>query len=162
MKDALKRVPGVSEVSFWRAQVCDAPMDGTERLEVARYHRNDVARRCENKTSRRGRQCRPGSGTLRAEYQLSVSAMGRLREAMSRQHHLKVSTADWSDRPSGRAEIGAETPVQLRFQGLEAVGSGVTTAQRHARDVETRSAEMEELRRQSAGCALVSSTPPTS
>ena len=87
-------------------------------------------------------------------YQLSVRAVGRLREASEFENIILKSGVGGSlvrVRDVGRAELGAETySAQLRFQGVEAVGFGVSqlpTA--NALDVERAvSAEMERLSRQ--------------
>ncbi|MGH9308979.1 MAG: efflux RND transporter permease subunit, partial [Vicinamibacterales bacterium] len=87
-------------------------------------------------------------------YQLSVRAVGRLREASEFENIIVKSGAGGAlvrVKDVGRAELGAETyAAQLRFQGVEAVGFGVIqlpTA--NALDVEHAvSAEMERLSRQ--------------
>ena len=62
-------------------------------------------------------------------YQLSVRAVGRLREASEFDDIILKSGADGSLvrlKDVGRAELGAETySAQLKFQGVEAVGFGV-------------------------------------
>ena len=62
-------------------------------------------------------------------YQLSVRAVGRLREASEFENIIVKSGVGGSlvrVRDVGRAELGAETySAELRFQGVEAVGFGV-------------------------------------
>src|SRR5690606_37674660 len=84
-------------------------------------------------------------------YQLSVRAVGRLREPVEFDNIILKAGEGGSLvrlKDVGRAELGAETySSQLRFQGVEAVGFGVIqlpTA--NALDVERAvSAEMERL-----------------
>jgi HAE1 family hydrophobic/amphiphilic exporter-1 len=63
-------------------------------------------------------------------YQLSVRALGRLTEAAEFDNIILKSGRDGSLvrlKDVGRAELGAETyAADLRFQGVEAVGFGVT------------------------------------
>ncbi len=63
-------------------------------------------------------------------YQLSVRALGRLTEASEFENIILKSGRDGSLvrlKDVGRAELGAETyAANLRFQGVEAVGFGVT------------------------------------
>ena len=63
-------------------------------------------------------------------YQLSVRALGRLSEASEFENIILKSGRDGSLvrlKDVGRAELGAETyAANLRFQGVEAVGFGVT------------------------------------
>ena len=63
-------------------------------------------------------------------YQLSVRALGRLTEASEFDNIILKSGRDGSLvrlKDVGRAELGAETyAANLRFQGVEAVGFGVT------------------------------------
>ena len=63
-------------------------------------------------------------------YQLSVRALGRLSEASEFDNIILKSGRDGSLvrlKDVGRAELGAETyAANLRFQGVEAVGFGVT------------------------------------
>jgi hydrophobic/amphiphilic exporter-1 (mainly G- bacteria), HAE1 family len=62
-------------------------------------------------------------------YQLSVRAVGRLREPAEFDNIILKSGADAAlvrVRDVGRAELGAETySAELRFQGIEGVGMGV-------------------------------------
>ncbi|MDQ3487716.1 MAG: multidrug efflux RND transporter permease subunit [Acidobacteriota bacterium] len=152
VKDALKRVPGVSDVIIFgeRKYAMRLWLDPA-RLAARAITANDVvtALREQNVQIAAGSvgQAPAPSGQM---YQLSVRAVGRLREAAEFENIIVKSVGGALVRVKdvGRAELGAETyGSQLRFQGLEAVGFGVIqlpTA--NALDVEHAvSAEMERL-----------------
>src|SRR5829696_8588553 len=153
VKDALKRVQGVSDVTIFgeRKYSMRLWLD-PERLAARRLTAGDVV----NALREQNVQVAAGSlGQAPAPagqmYQLSVRAVGRLREASEFENIILKSGVGGSlvrVRDVGRAELGAETyAAQLRFQGIEAVGFGVSqlpTA--NALDVERAvSAEMERL-----------------
>ena len=152
VKDALKRVPGVSDVVIFgeRKYAMRLWLD-PDRLAARAITANDVvsALREQNVQVAAGSvgQAPAPSGQM---YQLSVRAVGRLREAAEFENIIVKSVGGGLVRLKdvGRAELGAETyGSQLRFQGMEAVGFGVIqlpTA--NALDVENAvSAEMERL-----------------
>ena len=153
VKDALKRVPGVSDVIIFgeRKYSMRLWLD-PDRLAARRITAGDVvsALREQNVQVAAGSigQAPAPSGQM---YQLSVRAVGRLREPAEFDNIIVKSGEGGSLvrlRDVGRAELGAETyGSQLRFQGREAVGFGVIqlpTA--NALDVEEAvSAEMERL-----------------
>ena len=153
VKDALKRVAGVSDVTIFgeRKYSMRLWLD-TDRLAARDLTAGDVvnALREQNVQVAAGSlgQAPAPSGQM---YQLSVRAVGRLREASEFDNIiLKAGSAGSLVRVKdiGRAELGAETYAsQLRFQGIEAVGFGVIqlpTA--NALDVETGVvAELERL-----------------
>ncbi len=152
VKDALKRVPGVSDVVIFgeRKYAMRLWLD-PDRLAARAITANDVvtALREQNVQVAAGSvgQAPAPSGQM---YQLSVRAVGRLREAAEFENIIVKSVGGGLVRLKdvGRAELGAETyGSQLRFQGLEAVGFGVIqlpTA--NALDVENAvEAEMERL-----------------
>src|SRR5919112_1700760 len=156
VKDALKRVPGVSDVTIFgeRKYSMRLWLD-PDRLAARQLTATDVvnALREQNVQVAAGSlgQAPAPSGQM---YQLSVRAIGRLREASEFDNIIVKAGVGGSlvrVRDVGRAELGAETyAAQLRFQGIEAVGFGVSqlpTA--NALDVERAvSAEMERLSRQ--------------
>ena len=131
VKDALKRVPGVSEVIIFgeRKYSMRLWLD-PDRLAARRITAGDVvaALREQNVQVAAGSigQSPAPSGQM---YQLSVRAVGRLREAAEFDNIILKSGEGASLvrlKDVGRAELGAETySSQLRFQGLEAVGFGV-------------------------------------
>ena len=153
VKDALKRVPGVSDVNIFgeRKYSMRLWLD-PERLAARAITAGDVvtALREQNVQVAAGSvgQAPAPSGQM---YQLSVRAVGRLREP-AEFDNIIVKAGEGGSlvrlKDVGRAELGAETyGSQLRFQGVEAVGFGVIqlpTA--NALDVERAvSAEMERL-----------------
>src|ERR687895_1353408 len=153
VKDALKRVPGVSDVIIFgeRKYSMRLWLD-PDRLAARALTAGDVvaALREQNVQVAAGSigQAPAPSGQM---YQLSVRAVGRLREA-SEFDNIILKSGEGASlvrlKDVGRAELGAETySSQLRFQGVEAVGFGVIqlpTA--NALDVERAvSAEMERL-----------------
>src|ERR671919_490861 len=156
VKDALKRVAGVSDVTIFgeRKYSMRLWLD-PDRLAARDLTAGDVvsALREQNVQVAAGSlgQAPAPSGQM---YQLSVRAVGRLREASEFDDIIVKAGQSGSLvrlKDVGRAELGAETySSQLRFQGVEAVGFGVTqlpTA--NALDVERAvSAEMERLSRQ--------------
>jgi HAE1 family hydrophobic/amphiphilic exporter-1 len=131
VKDALKRVPGVGEVIIFgeRKYSMRLWLD-PDRLAARDLTANDVVQslREQNVQVAAGSlgQAPAPSGQL---YQLSVRALGRLREPAEFDNIiLKAGTGGSLVRlrDVGRAELGAETySSQLRFQGVEAVGLGV-------------------------------------
>ena len=155
VKDALKRVPGVSDVLIFgeRKYSMRLWLD-PDRMAARNLTAGDVvsALREQNVQVAAGSlgQAPAPSGQM---YQLSVRAVGRLREASEFENIILKSGVGGSlvrVRDVGRAELGAETySADLRFQTLEAVGFGVIqlpTA--NALDVERSvSAEMERLSR---------------
>src|SRR5687768_10371001 len=156
VKDALKRVPGVSDVIIFgeRKYSMRLWLD-PDRLAARDLTAGDVvsALREQNVQVAAGSlgQAPAPSGQM---YQLSVRAVGRLREASEFDDIILKSGGGGSLvrlKDVGRAELGAETyAAQLRFQGLEAVGFGVMQLPNaNALDVERAvSAEMERLSRQ--------------
>ena len=156
VKDALKRVPGVGDVLIFgeRKYAMRLWLD-PDRMAARRLTAADVV------SSLREQNVQVAAGSLGQApapagqmYQLSVRAVGRLREASEFENIIVKSGVGGSlvrVKDVGRAELGAETySAQLRFQGVEAVGFGVSqlpTA--NALDVERAvSAEMERLSRQ--------------
>jgi HAE1 family hydrophobic/amphiphilic exporter-1 len=153
VKDALKRVPGVSDVTIFgeRKYSMRLWLD-PERLAARAITAADVvsALREQNVQVAAGSvgQAPAPSGQM---YQLSVRAVGRLREASEFDNIIVKSGTGASLvrlKDVGRAELGAETyGSQLRFQGVEAVGFGVSQLpSANALDVEHAvSAELERL-----------------
>jgi hydrophobic/amphiphilic exporter-1 (mainly G- bacteria), HAE1 family len=156
VKDALKRVPGVSDVLIFgeRKYSMRLWLD-PDRMAARNLTAADVvgALREQNVQVAAGSlgQAPAPAGQM---YQLSVRAMGRLREASEFANIIiKGGPGGALVRLSdiGRAELGAETySAELRFQGVEAVGFGVIqlpTA--NALDVSNAAtAEMERLAHQ--------------
>ena len=153
VKDALKRVPGVGDVIIFgeRKYSMRLWLD-PDRLAARGITAGDVV------TALREQNAQVAAGSIGQApaptgqmYQLSVRAVGRLREPAEFDNIIVKSGEGGSLvrlRDVGRAELGAETySSQLRFQGREAVGFGVIqlpTA--NALDVEEAvSAEMERL-----------------
>jgi hydrophobic/amphiphilic exporter-1 (mainly G- bacteria), HAE1 family len=131
VKDALKRVPGVSDVTIFgeRKYSMRLWLD-PERLAARAITAGDVvnALREQNVQVAAGSvgQAPAPSGQM---YQLSVRAVGRLREP-GEFDDIIVKAGERGSlvrlKDVGRAELGAETySSQLRFQGVEAVGFGV-------------------------------------
>ena len=131
VKDALKRVPGVGDVIIFgeRKYSMRLWLD-PDRLAGAAATAGDVV------NALREQNVQVAAGSLGQSpapagqmYQLSVRALGRLREASEFDNIILKSGADGSLvrlKDVGRAELGAETySAQLRFQGVEAVGFGV-------------------------------------
>ena len=132
VKDALKRVPGVGDVTIFgeRKYSMRLWLD-PDRLAARQITANDVvnALREQNVQVAAGSlgQAPAPSGQM---YQLSVRARrAAARGAGVRQHHRQERRgriAGPRSKDVGRAELGAETYAsQLRFQGVEAVGFGV-------------------------------------
>ena len=131
VKDALKRVPGVSDVTIFGERKYSMRLWLEPNLLAARrLTAGDVV----NALREQNVQVAAGSlGQAPAPagqmYQLSVRALGRLREAAEFDNIILKSGADGSLvrlKDVGRAELGAETyGAQLKFQGVEAVGFGV-------------------------------------
>jgi HAE1 family hydrophobic/amphiphilic exporter-1 len=156
VKDALKRVPGVGDVIIFgeRKYSMRLWLD-PDRMAARDLTAADItaALREQNVQVAAGSlgQAPAPSGQM---YQLSVRAVGRLREPAEFDNIIVKSGADGSLvrlKDIGRAELGAETyGSRLRFQGVEAVGFGVIqlpTA--NALDVaDAVQAEMERLQAQ--------------
>jgi hydrophobic/amphiphilic exporter-1 (mainly G- bacteria), HAE1 family len=132
VKDALKRVPGVADVMIFgeRKYSMRLWLD-PDRLAARGITAGDVvnALREQNVQVAAGSigQAPAPSGQM---YQLSVRAVGRLREP-AEFDNIIVKSGEGASlvrlRDVGRAELGAETyGSQLRFQGQEAVGFGVS------------------------------------
>jgi HAE1 family hydrophobic/amphiphilic exporter-1 len=156
VKDALKRVPGVSDVMIFGERKYSMRLWlEPDRMAARGLTAGDVV------SALREQNVQVAAGSLGQApapagqmYQLSVRAVGRLREPSEFENIIVKSGAGGSLvrlKDIGRAELGAETyAAQLRFQGVEAVGFGVMqlpTA--NALDVERAvSAELERLARQ--------------
>jgi hydrophobic/amphiphilic exporter-1 (mainly G- bacteria), HAE1 family len=132
IRDAVKRVAGVGDVVIFgeRKYSMRLWLD-PDRLAARGLTAGDVT----NALREQNVQVAAGSlGQAPApqgqQYQLSVRAIGRLAEASEFENIILKSGRDGAlVRLSdvGRAELGAETyAADLRFQGLEAVGFGVT------------------------------------
>ena len=131
VRDALKRVPGVADVLIFgeRKYSMRLWLD-PDRLAARDLTAADVvgALREQNVQVAAGSlgQAPAPSGQL---YQLSVRAVGRLREPAEFENIILKSGTGGSLvrlKDVGRAELGAETYSSvLRFQGVEAVGFGV-------------------------------------
>jgi HAE1 family hydrophobic/amphiphilic exporter-1 len=131
VKDALKRVPGVSDVIIFgeRKYSMRLWLD-PDRLAARELTAGDVV------SALREQNVQVAAGSLGQApapagqmYQLSVRAVGRLREPAEFDNIILKSGAGGSLvrlKDIGRAELGAETySAQLRFQGVEAIGMGV-------------------------------------
>src|SRR3954469_6130005 len=131
VKDALKRVPGVSDVTIFgeRKYSMRLWLD-PQRLAARQITAADVtgALQQQNVQVAAGAlgQAPAPEGQL---YQLSVRVEGRLSEASQFENLIVKAGADGSLvrlQDVGHAELGAETYAsQLRFQGRDAVGFGV-------------------------------------
>jgi HAE1 family hydrophobic/amphiphilic exporter-1 len=131
VKDALKRVPGVSDVLIFGERKYSMRLWlEPDRLAARRLTASDVV------NALREQNVQVAAGSLGQSpapagqmYQLSVRAVGRLREASEFDDIILKSGTDGSLvrlKDVGRAELGAETySAQLKFQGVEAVGFGV-------------------------------------
>jgi hydrophobic/amphiphilic exporter-1 (mainly G- bacteria), HAE1 family len=132
VRDAVKRVPGVSDVVIFgeRKYSMRLWLD-PDRLAARGLTASDVtnALREQNVQVAAGSlgQAPAPSGQM---YQLSVRAIGRLTEPTEFENIILKSGRDGALvrlEDVGRAELGAETyAADLRFQGLQAVGFGVT------------------------------------
>jgi hydrophobic/amphiphilic exporter-1 (mainly G- bacteria), HAE1 family len=153
IKDAVKRVPGVGDVVvFGERKYSMRLWIDPDRLAARGLTANDVvqALREQNVQVAAGSlgQAPAPSGQM---YQLSVRALGRLSEASEFENIILKSGRDGSLvrlKDVGRAELGAETyAANLRFQGVEAVGFGVTQlASANSLDVERAvTAELDRL-----------------
>jgi hydrophobic/amphiphilic exporter-1 (mainly G- bacteria), HAE1 family len=131
VKDALKRVPGVSDVTIFgeRKYSMRLWLD-PQRLAARQITAGDVTSALQQQNVQvaagaLGQQPAP-TGQL---YQLSVRVEGRLAEASQFDDMIVKAGADGSLvrlKDVGHAELGAETySTQLRFQGRDAVGFGV-------------------------------------
>ena len=131
VKDAIKRIPGVSDVTIFGERKysmrlwLDPP-----RMAARQITANDVV------TALSQQNVQVAAGALGAEpatpgqmYQLSVVVQGRLVEAADFDNIIVKATPDGSLvrlKDIGHAELGAETYASsLRFQGRDAVGFGV-------------------------------------
>ena len=131
VKDALKRVPGVSDVTIFGERKysmrlwLDPP-----RMAARQITASDVT------TALSQQNVQVAAGALGAEpapagqmYQLSVLVQGRLVEASDFDNIIIKASPDGSLvrlKDIGHAELGAETYAsELRFQGRSAVGFGV-------------------------------------
>src|SRR5687768_12258446 len=153
VKDAIKRVPGVSDAMIFgeRKYSMRLWLD-PDRLAARDLTAGDVvgALREQNVQVAAGSlgQAPAPAGQM---YQLSVRAVGRLREPAEFDNIILKSGSDGALvrlKDVGRAELGAGTyAAQLRFQGVEAVGFGVIALPTaNALDVERGvSAELERL-----------------
>ncbi len=156
VRDALKRIPGIADVIIFgeRKYSMRLWLD-PDRMAARKITANDVvnALRQQNVQVAAGSlgQAPAPSGQM---YQLSVRAVGRLREPAEFDNIILKSGEDAAlvrVRDVGRAELGAETySSELRFQGIEGVGMGVVqlpTA--NALDVyEAMLQELERLKKQ--------------
>jgi HAE1 family hydrophobic/amphiphilic exporter-1 len=156
VKDAIKRVPGVSDVIIFGERKYSMRLWlEPDRMAARGLTAGDVV------SALREQNVQVAAGSLGQApapagqmYQLSVRAVGRLRDAAEFDDIILKSGEGGSLvrlKDVGRAELGAETyAAQLRFQGQEAVGFGVIqlpTA--NALDVEQAvSAELERLSQQ--------------
>jgi HAE1 family hydrophobic/amphiphilic exporter-1 len=132
VRDAIKRVPGVGDVVvFGERKYSMRLWIEPDRLAARSLTAGDVvqALREQNVQVAAGSlgQAPAPSGQM---YQLSVRALGRLSEASEFDNIILKSGKDGSLvrlKDVGRAELGAETyAAELRFQGVPAVGFGVT------------------------------------
>jgi HAE1 family hydrophobic/amphiphilic exporter-1 len=132
IKDAVKRVPGVGDVVvFGERKYSMRLWIDPDRLAARGLTAGDVvqALREQNVQVAAGSlgQAPAPAGQM---YTLSVRALGRLSEASEFDNIILKSGRDGSLvrlKDVGRAELGAETyAANLRFQGVEAVGFGVT------------------------------------
>src|SRR4051794_10508373 len=131
VKDALKRIPGVGDVIIFgeRKYSMRLWMD-PDRMAARQITANDVV------TALRQQNVQVAAGSLGQSpapsgqmYQLSVRAVGRLREPAEFENII-VKTGENGAlvrvKDVGRAELGAETySAELRFQGFQGVGFGV-------------------------------------
>jgi hydrophobic/amphiphilic exporter-1 (mainly G- bacteria), HAE1 family len=132
IRDAVKRVPGVADVIvFGERKYSMRLWLDPDRLAARRLTAGDVT----NALREQNVQVAAGSlGQAPAPagqmFQLSVRAVGRLTEPAEFDNIILKSGDDGSLvrlADVGRAELGAENySAVLRFQGLEAVGFGVT------------------------------------
>jgi HAE1 family hydrophobic/amphiphilic exporter-1 len=155
IKDAVKRVPGVGDVVvFGERKYSMRLWVDPDRMAARGITAGDVvqALREQNVQVAAGSlgQAPAPSGQM---YQLSVRALGRLTEASEFENIILKSGKDGAlvrVKDIGRAELGAETyAANLRFQGVEAVGFGVTQLPAaNSLDVERAvSAELDRLAR---------------
>ncbi len=132
VRDALKRIPGVADVIVFgeRKYAMRLWLDPT-RLAARGISAGDVtnALREQNVQVAAGAVGQPPVETGQL-YQISVRAAGRLSEPEQFDNIVLKTGADGELvrlRDIGRAEIGAEAySSDLRFNGVEAVGFGVT------------------------------------
>ncbi|HEX5473823.1 MAG TPA: multidrug efflux RND transporter permease subunit [Vicinamibacterales bacterium] len=131
VKDALKRVPGVSDVMIFGERKYSMRL----WLDPARMAARQITADDVNNALRE-QNVQVAAGALGQEpappnqmYQISVRVLGRLQEAADFDNMIVKAGADGSLvrlKDVGHAELGAETYAsQLRFQGRPAVGFGV-------------------------------------
>ncbi|MGH9410643.1 MAG: efflux RND transporter permease subunit [Vicinamibacterales bacterium] len=131
VKDAVKRIPGVSDVMIFgeRKYAMRLWLD-PPRMAARQITANDVV------TALTQQNVQVAAGALGEEpsaptqmYQLSVVVQGRLVEAADFDNIIVKASPDGSLvrlKDIGHAELGAETySSALRFQGRDAVGFGV-------------------------------------
>jgi HAE1 family hydrophobic/amphiphilic exporter-1 len=155
VKDALKRVPGVADVTIFgeRKYSMRLWLDPL-RLAARQITAGDVT------SALREQNIQVAAGALGQQpapqgqmYQLSVRVEGRLPEATDFDNIIVKAGADGSLvrlKDVGHAELGAETyAAELRFQGQDAVGFGVIQLpSANALDVSRNvRAELERLKR---------------
>jgi hydrophobic/amphiphilic exporter-1 (mainly G- bacteria), HAE1 family len=131
VKDAIKRVPGVSDVTIFgeRKYSMRLWLD-PQKMAARQITASDVnsALRAQNVQVAAGAlgQAPAPEGQM---YQVSVRVEGRLTEQSDFDNIIVKATPDGSLvrlKDVGHAELGAETySAQLRFQGQDAVGFGV-------------------------------------
>jgi HAE1 family hydrophobic/amphiphilic exporter-1 len=131
VKDALKRIPGVGDVIIFGERKYSMRLwIDPDRMAARDLTAADVT------AALREQNVQVAAGSLGQSpspadqmYQLSVRAVGRLREPAEFDNIILKSGSDGSLvrlKDIGRAELGAETyGSRLRFQGVEAVGFGV-------------------------------------
>ena len=132
VRDALKRIPGVADVIIFgeRKYSMRLWLDPT-RLAARRLTASDVvgALREQNVQIAAGQVGQPPTRTGQL-YQISVRAAGRLTEPAEFENIIVSTGTDGALvrlGDIGRAELGAESyGSRLRFNGVEAVGFGVS------------------------------------
>src|SRR3984957_18254932 len=132
VSDALKRVPGVANVSVFgeRLYAMHVWLD-PQRLAARGLTATDVvsALQEQNVQVAAGQIGQPPAPTGQS-FQISVRAIGRLTEASEFENIVLKTGTDGTlvrVKDVGRAELGAEDyGSRLRFDGHEAVGMGVT------------------------------------
>jgi hydrophobic/amphiphilic exporter-1 (mainly G- bacteria), HAE1 family len=132
VRDALKRVPGVADVIIFGERKYSMRLwVDPDRLAGRGLTAGDVANalREQNVQVAAGQVGQPPSRTGQ-QFQISVRAVGRLVEPSEFDNIILKRGDDGSLvrlRDVGHSELGAETyAADLRFDGLDAVGIGVT------------------------------------
>jgi hydrophobic/amphiphilic exporter-1 (mainly G- bacteria), HAE1 family len=132
IKDAIKRVPGVGDVVIFGERKYSMRLwIDPDRLAGRGLTAGDVVQALQQQNVQVAAgslgQAPAPSGQM---YQLSVRALGRLTEPAEFENIILKGGTDGALvrlKDVGRAELGAETyAADLRFQGVEAVGFGVT------------------------------------